>query len=463
MGLVNSERRSPMALKSPVPQLAARARSLRDYAAVAAVLLLAYAGDFRLNPLLSWMPVNLTGLGAALTGVGVLAVAGRSTIPRGTGPVLALWALFMPAAILHAPGSYADGMVTYLYTFTILCALGPLFLMRSEVRQKLWVIMQIIFAAVLTGGALLSSHPQLAADSQARVYLTGSNTINSGDTAAVVVLSCFILALTRRRTRGPMLALGGAAAVTMFAIGSRGPVLAIAVALATVASFAPASGVYRTVRITAITLVLFLVWYFVRGDTTGGAGRIAATLLAGSDQDITSQLRLSLWREAWDVIPGHFWGLGWGGLSDLGPLRGGGLLGPTLPYPHDIWLQVTAEAGWIAGAALIVFVLCSLRRLRRLAASPYPAVLFGMAVFWVIQASLSGDPNSFRCMWISLAISWVTVGSRGQGEGIGYASGVAPFGFDRDMMDLSAPEKAWRRRPRRARRASAWPGGCRSC
>ena len=427
MGLVNSERRRPVALKSPVPQPAGRARSLRDYAAVTAVLLLAYAGNFKANPLLSWMPVDLTFLGAALTSVGVLAVAGRSTIPRGTWPVLALWALFMPAAILHAPGSYAAQLVTYLYTLTILSALGPLFLMRSEVRQKLWVIMQIILAAALAGGALLSSHPQVAADDPARVYLTGSNTIKSGDTAAVVVLSCFIFALTRRRRRGPMLALGGAAAVTMFATGSRGPVLAVAVALAAVATFAPASGVYRTVRIAAITLVIFLVWYFVRGDTTGGAGRIAATLLAGSDQDTTSQVRLSLWREAWDVIPGHFWGLGWGGLDDLGPLSGGGLLGPAgLPYPHDIWLEVTAEAGWIAGAALIVFVWCGLRRLRRLAASPYPAVLFGMAVFWVTQASLSGDPNSWRCMWISLAISWVTVGSRGQGGGIGSASGVAP-------------------------------------
>jgi hypothetical protein len=409
MSLVNTERRDPVTLKSPVPQPAARARSLRDYVAVAAVLLLVYAGDFKASPLLSWTPVDLTFLGAALTVVGMLAVAGRSTIPRGTWPVLALWALFIPAAILHPPGSWAAQQVTYLYTLTILSALGPLFLMRSEVRQKLWVIMQIILAAALAGGALLSSHPQLAANGPARVYLTGSNTIASGDVAGLVVLSCFIFALTRRRRRGLMLAFGGAAAVTMFATGSRGPVLAVAVALATVATFSPVSGVYRTVRIAAMTLVIFLSWYFVRGDTTGGAGRIAATLLEGSAQDTTSQIRLSLWREAWDVIPGHFWGLGWGGLSDLGPLSGGGFLGqPGLLYPHDIWLEVTAEAGWIAGAALIVFVWCGLRRLRRLAASPYTAVLFGMAVFWVIQASVSGDVNSWRGMWASVAISWVT-------------------------------------------------------
>jgi hypothetical protein len=401
-------------LGPPVPQPIARARSLRDYAAVAAILLLAYAGYFKASPLLSWTPVDLTFLGGALVLAGVLAGAGKSTIPRGMVPILALWALFVPAAILHAPGAYADQKVTYLFTLTLLSALGPLFLVRTAARQELWVIMQLVLAAVLAAGALISSHPVQPAEGPSRVYLSGSNTIASGELAGLVVLACFIFALTRRRRRGLMLALGGAGTVAMFQTGSRGPVLAVAVALAVVAVFAPASGAYRTVRVAVIGVVFFLSWYFVRGDTAGGAGRIASTLLAGSDGDTSSLVRLSLWREAWDVIPAHFWGIGWGGLNDLGPLSGGGLLGqPGLEWPHDIWLEVTAEAGWIAGAALIVFMWCALRRLRRLAASPYPAVLFGMAVFWLVQASVSGDVNSWRPMWASIAIAWVMVPAQG--------------------------------------------------
>ena len=228
-----------------------------------------------------------------------------------------------------------------------------------------------------------------------------------------MVVSCFILALTGRRRRGLLLALGGGAAVTMFQTGSRGPVLAVAVALAAVAAFAPASGVHKAVRVAAIALAFFLSWYFVHGDTGGGAGRIATTLLAGSDEGTSSQTRLALFREAQSIIPGHFWGIGWGGLSDLGSLTGAGLLGqPGLEYPHDILLEVTAEAGWIAGAAMIVFMWYGLRRLRRLAASPYPAVLFGMAVFNLVNSAVSGDVNSYRCMWASIAIAWVTVPGR---------------------------------------------------
>jgi O-Antigen ligase len=412
MSLASTRRHYPgevWDLLPAVPSPAVRARRPRDYVAVTPVVLLAYAGYFKANPLLSWVPVDLTFLGATLVAIGVLAVTGQSTIPRGTGPVLALWALFMPAAILHAPGSYASTKVTYLFTLTLLSALGPLFLLRTAARQELWVIMQVLLAAVLASGALLSSHPQLAAEGVDRVFLSGSNTEASGQLAGLVVLACFTFALAGRR-RGLMLVLGGAGAVAMFATGSRGPVLAVAIALAAVAAFAPASGVYRAVRVAAIGAVMILGWYFVRGDTGGGAGRIATTLLAGSDEDTSSQTRLSLWHEAWAIIPGHFWGIGWGGLADLGPLSSGGLLGqPGLDWPHDIFLEVTAEAGWIAGAALIVFMWCALRRLRRLAASPYPAVLFAMAVFWLVNSAVSGDVNSYRCMWASLAIAWVTV------------------------------------------------------
>lgn len=402
-----SVRPYPGELEPPAPQPIARVHSLRDYAAPAAVLLLLYAGYFKGNPLLGWVPVDLTFLGAALTLIGIVAVAVRSTIPPGTGPVLALWATFIPAAVLHASGTYASTKVLYLFTLTLLSALGPLFLARSGVRQEVWVIMQVVLAAVLTAGALLSSHPLQSAEGPSRVYLDGSNTIASGNMAGLVVLSCFILALTGCRRRSLLLALGGAAAVAMFATGSRGPVLAVAIALAAVAAFAPASGVNRTVRVAAVTSVALLTWFFVRGDTTGGAGRIATTLLAGSDEGTSSLTRLALWHEAWAVIPGHFWGIGWGGLNDL---SGPGLLGqPGLAYPHDIFLEVTAEAGWIAGAAMIVYMWCALRRLRRLAADPYPAVLFGMAVFNLVNSAVSGDINTYRCVWASIAIAWVTV------------------------------------------------------
>ena len=81
---------------------------VRNYAAPFAILLLLYAGFFKANPLLSWVPVDLTLVGAVLTLAGVLALLLSNSVPRGTGTVLALLATFLPLAILRADNPYAS-------------------------------------------------------------------------------------------------------------------------------------------------------------------------------------------------------------------------------------------------------------------------------------------------------------------------------------------------------------------
>ena len=299
-------------------------RYFRDYAAPFGVLILVYAGFFKGSPLLSWMPVDLTLLGALLVLGGVIAVVVRGDMPRGMGVVLAVWATFVPAAILHAPTEYGSSKASRLFTLTLLAALGPLFLIQSERRQRIWVVMQIGLGCVLAAGAALS--PALAASDGAvyRLALDGSNAIGAGRAAGVAVVGFLVLALIGHRRRGWLLLAGAAVTVPLFQSGSRGPVLAAAVATAAVAVVAPASGARRLVRVVLLAVGGFLVWYWLRGQTAGPAGRISSTLLAGKLAGTSSQARMVLWGEAWGYIQGHPWGAGWGGLANLG---GSGLLG----------------------------------------------------------------------------------------------------------------------------------------
>ncbi len=382
-------------------------RCSRDYAAPFTVLILVYAGIFKANPFLSWMPVDLTLLGAVLVLGGVIAVVVRSDVPRGTGVVLAIWATFVPAAFLHAPTAYGSSKTLYLFTLTLLAALGPLFLLQSERRQRIWVIMQIGLGCVLAAGAAFSPAPPASDGAVYRLALDGSNAIGAGRTAGVAVVGFLVLALVGHRRRGWLLLAGAAVTVPLFLSGSRGPVLAAAMATAAVAVVAPVSGARRLVRVALVAVGGFLVWYWLRGDTTGAVGRISSTLLAGNAAGTSSQARVMLWGEAWGYIQGHPWGAGWGGLGNLGAP---GLLGQFgLMYPHDLLLEVTGEAGWIAGIAVIVFLWCGLRRLRANAVSAYSAALLGMAVFFTVNAMISGDINDNRAMWASIAIGWVIV------------------------------------------------------
>ena len=196
-------------------------RHFRDYLAPFAVLLLLYAGYFKASPLLSWVPVDQTLLGALLTLVGVVAVLLRNSVPRGTGAVLALWATFMPMAILHANNTYGSSKSLRLFTLTLLAALGPLFLKRSERCQQIWVFMQIALGAVLAIGTALSPVPTGLQDYIYHQAGEGADPIGAGRAAGVAVVGCFALPYRppKRRTAGRR---RSGPVVPMFLSGSRG-------------------------------------------------------------------------------------------------------------------------------------------------------------------------------------------------------------------------------------------------
>jgi hypothetical protein len=380
-------------------------RNIRDYVAPFAVLLLLYAGFFKANPLLSWVPVDLTLLGASLTLAGIIAVLVTSSIPRGTGVVLAVWATFMPMAFLHAGNPYGSTKTLHLFTLTLLAALAPLFLIRSGRRQEIWVLMQIALGTILAIGTYLAPVSDMPPDVIYQTALEGSNPIGAGRAAGVAVVGCLCLALAGHRWRIWLVLLGGGAAVPLFMSGSRGPVLAAVISVFMVAALAPTSGIKRFTRIGLVGVGAVLTYLYIQGSTTGGAGRIAKTLLQGVDQDTSSQVRLMLWRYTGSYIFRHPWGTGWGGLQHV---SGFNLLNTEgLVYPHNVLLEVTGEAGWIAGAAVIFFLWSGLRQLRAAAVLPFPAALFGIVVFFVLNAMVSGDVNDNRTMWASVAVAWV--------------------------------------------------------
>jgi hypothetical protein len=377
----------------------------RDWVAPAAAALLIYAGYFKGSPLLAGVPVDLTLLGAVLTACGIAAaILATGRVPRGTGPVLAVWATFIPAALLHAGNAYGEAKTQYLFTLTLLAALAPLFLVRSPRRQQIWVWLQIGLGAVLAVTAWLRPAPSESAADIYRLALQGSNPIGEGRAAGVAVTGCLALAIAGHRRRWWLASAGIAVSVPMFLAGSRGPVLAAAAAVAIGTALAPASGMSRAVRVTLVAAGGAVAWLYISGVSSGPVGRISSTLLEGNDAGTSSQARLEMWRYSWAWIESHALWTGWGSLQDAPGFRL--LSGSGLVYPHDLILEVAGEAGWLAALAVIVFIGAALRRLRQTAAEPYGAALFGIAVFFLVNALVSGDINDGRPLWAALAVAW---------------------------------------------------------
>lgn len=375
-------------------------------AAPTAVVLLLFIGFFKGAAFLQWAPVDLTVVCMALVAGGV---AGHLLLQRGRSRVR-LWGL--AAVALAAPAAFYPATNPAVFEkrvkllIPLLAVVGVCYLVRSARRQRLWVWLH-----VAVGVSLVATGVSAGEDSATRFAGAGSNTIGAGRASGVAILVLLVLLITGGLPRWwqKILALGVAAWLTLALIstGSRGPVFACAAAVLVVATLG--LGRHRVLRALTAVGALAAGWLLLTEATGLGATRITASVtgrysLTGS--------RSGLWLEAAEAALVHPFGIGWGNFwSVLSPAER--LDSGYVQYPHNFLLEVFLEAGWLAGLAITVFVAASLVRLHRLSRSPYGSALLAIALFFVLNALVSGDVNDNRMMWVAVVIAWVGATSLG--------------------------------------------------
>lgn len=365
---------------------------------VVGLLLLAVGGYVAGVPLVTqFLPISPIFIGAAVTAV-LIAVRPKDEPLR----FRALW----PVGILFAGlslgffyaetgQSYAAEKVQLLLTLTPLAVLGGVVLLQSDRSRRFWLNASVLYA-IFVGGLLLIAPGSM--DGQfARLAAEGQNTIAAGraPAAAVVVLVVLALAGTRFKRRVVMLGAAVVFAGLMLAAGSRGPLAACILAIA----------------ITAIVLRLrgSLAWSIAAGlggvaawMWVGDAGYLSSRLTTIADA--SAQARLELYSDTSAIMLTHPLGVGWGQLENQLPAGHA--------YPHNLFLEVGAEAGWIALVALLWFIGYALRRqARAVETSSTEAAIFGLTVFFLASAMVSGDINSHRGLWVMLG-ACLTAGVR---------------------------------------------------
>jgi O-antigen ligase len=220
---------------------------------------------------------------------------------------------------------------------------------------------------------------------------------------AVVILATVVLSPARPLARGVAAGLALFAGVTMLATGSRGPLLAVVLVFVLLALRSDRGG--RALRLTLTAGLLAAGWLFLSTDQSAGSQRIQDSITGEASGTATRQ---PLWDAAVRYLgdPSHsVGGTGWGGFVQV--MRAGELLPTGLTqYPHNVFLEVFVEGGWITGGAITVFILLSTLRLWRLAKESACLPLLALGAFSLVNASVSGDINDNRLLWVTLALSW---------------------------------------------------------
>jgi O-Antigen ligase len=394
----------PRALAIPFA-LAAVAFLVREPLALLALFL--EVGLFKDEAVVKSLPVDATlALGILIVAVcAVRLVTGRvRAVPFGFALTITVVALSLVVSLSWSDGgSYGHEKVTTFLTVTMLAIGAPLFLFErmDDVRRFFaWTVVIAFPVAILA-----LTHP--ARDTG---RLAGDNTIGTSHLLCTAALILLLGALGGSRWRVPAAAGAAACIAIAAAVGSRGPILSLAVALVVTVSAWLLRVPRQAAPVLAVAAIGLAVVPFVSLPATSSERLSSAArdpLAAYRNDD-----RYGLAREAVTLISAH-------------PIRGAGTgafaaVDPVTKWPHNIFLELWSELGIVAVismAAAIAVVLVGLFRTAWRLPPHTPEqqlayVLLAVFVFNALSVQVTGDINQNRVFWGMLAIAWLVVAGR---------------------------------------------------
>lgn len=370
------------------------------------------AGGLKAAPFLAGLPVDLT----VLTAAGVLVAIGlRAFGPEGipslpTAAVLGvLIAALVSGSVLWAPDpSLALDKALRFQTFTMIAFFAPLFLLRSRDELKRLMVFVVLASLVVAVTAVPGEHPN-----QPLTVAGGESEIELALYSSAGMVACvgYLMLVPGSPLRLLWLLPAGYLANTVLAAGSRGVLIGSILALTAIAVMAIARSRLKVVPVVvvAIAAVVSVVTF---SQLTGPA----AAKYAGLFQDDPAQTfgkRNFVVQDGIRIALDHPMGIGAGGYeAETG-----------LVYPHNAFVEITAEQGIIGLGLLLALMAAAFWSSFRAPdgiRSPETVLAIGLLIVLVADSMVSQSFTQFRLLWfalgLALALPWIgTAGRRAPG------------------------------------------------
>lgn len=340
------------------------------------------------------LPVVTIAAAALAPAVAWVVLTSWPVVPRALCLTVVLAAVVAVPAYLTSPiGEYGAGKVHAFLVLTVPTAAAAVLIRNQRdltVWAKVWVAAGCVIAVFALAGGVDPNGRAVGSDG-------GSNPIwlarGIGSPAVALLWLLF-----RRAISLPVgLSAAAVLAAGLYVSGSRGPVVALVIA-ALVMLIAP-TGKPRAGRVTAFAVTTAIALYAALAfQLVPATSRLGAALYDPRGELEASQ-RIELARPTIDLINASPGGVGFGGWAQhvgIAPYR----------YPHNLFLEVLAEAGWLAGGVLIAVVVWVMVRLWRGArTNPVGVFVLALIAFETTCVSVSGDLNA-RTWFFAVALGY---------------------------------------------------------
>jgi O-antigen ligase len=355
------------------------------------------AGGLKAAPWLSGVPGDLTVL-TAIGLIGAMAVrAFRSDGLRPFPPATLLAAGLAALVVLSVLWSPAPDLglnkALRFETLTMLAFVAPFVLVRT--RGDLYRLMVFLLASslVVAFTAVPGADPNqpltvAGGDSEIELALYAS-------TGAVAAIG-YLMLVGRSPLRFLWLIPGLILAETVISAGSRGVLVGSVLALLVVGLRTIAASRVKIVPILAVIAAAIAAFSFASNLSGPAAAKYQG--LFGNNEATTLGKRNFLLQDGIDLAVAYPMGRGASGYE----------FETLYPYPHNAFVEVSAEQGVIGLALLIALMAAAFRSSLRARAgpkSPESILVGGLLIVLVIDAMVSQTYTQFRELWLALGLA----------------------------------------------------------
>lgn len=387
-------------------------RAIFSFEALFALFL--FAGVFKNDPRLAWIPVDLTLLllvGTVVYAAPIIAARqGRAT--EGTYAFLALFAVFLiyaTASLTWTPGrDYARAKAAYLWAVVFWPMLVSSIIIADDSRRLSRFLGVMAVMSLALGILIVIIFVRDRSSTFIRVL--GGQYLGAGRMLGVGALLFYFRVMfgRTRRTVAANLVVFLVLAALQLVVGGRGPLIALILSLPIPFAFGVRveKNDIRLRRFALAVLAVLLVVgaalvYLVAANPDLFTLR-RILLLFSNDIGESASTRLTHYARAfaaWKEHPLFGWGLG------SYPIIIG--TADVKAHPHNLVLEVLCELGLVGLALLAIAAVGSLRwgvRIIRITGSEHAIEIVTLLVFGVLNAMISNDITENRLVWVFLAL-----------------------------------------------------------
>jgi hypothetical protein len=355
--------------------------------------------NLRLSVLMSWLPLEPTVVASFAVALCVVHRCGQPLRVRTAvaGPLVLLVLGFLPGALLSNHVGTGPDKVTTLIFVVLPVVLAATVLLDSRQARHGWLWTQLLLGVSVALAAAGSTHVSLL--QPGRFTLPSVDTVSTARFIGVAVVVLLLLGLTSPRRNWWAFPLAAACGIVLVYVGSRGPALFALLTVLVVVVGGRCFAGRRLVLLGIRAVAGAGAYFFAMVDGGAGGKRITDTVLGGLYDDTRAQLLTS----AIHLGLAHPMGIGWGDFAQESAIGHELANAQGVAYAHNAFGEAFAEGGVLALLAFSVVVVLALLRLWRLSDHAQDAIVWGTAVYWVLNALVSSDFFGNRFMWISLA------------------------------------------------------------